>query len=258
VNLNRDFEFTSTQESAARGIQKSVIDGIGRRIVSGDIAPLSFLPTEPELCSEYQVSRTSVREAMRVLATKGLIQIRQKVGTRVQAKDNWNFFDFDILRWHHEEGRGHEVMRDLVELRQILEPAAAKLAASRATIQDQGRLKQALELMEKSVDSNDDFAKADVEFHLAVYAASHNSLMRQFGNVVADFLQRAFSLQQSTVSDPAILLVDALSHAQVYDAINRGEGEEAFQAMLSLVLEAKKSLIQALGVNIETDRKSDG
>lgn len=247
-------DYTPRASSALRGLQKPVIDGIGRSIVGGQFAPGAILPTEPELGEQYQVSRTSVREAMRVLAAKGLVEIRQKVGTRVQDPEHWNIFDADILRWHNDEGRGNGVMRDLIEMRQVLEPAAAKLAAGRATISDHRRLLAAIGSMEQNVDSSERYAEADVEFHLAVYSASHNSLMRQFGNVVAEFLIRAFTLQQRVVKDSKALLDDVQLHREVYEAINRGEGESASRAMLAVVLEGKSSLIQAIeGISPETN-----
>ena len=215
------------------------------------------MPTEPELGEQYQVSRTSVREAMRVLAAKGLVEIRQKVGTRVQDPEHWNIFDSDILRWHNDEGKGNAVMRDLIELRQVLEPAAAKLAAGRATIADHSRLLTAINTMESSIESSDRYAEADVEFHLAVYSASHNSLMRQFGNVVAEFLIRAFTLQQRVIKDSKALIDDVELHRQVYEAINRGEGEAAAGAMLTVVLEGKSSLIQAIDGIIAADSGGD-
>lgn len=236
----------STSKSALRGLQKVVIDGIGRRIVGGDVAPGEFLGTEPELGAEFGVSRTSVREAMRVLSAKGLIDIRQKIGTRVREKKFWNIFDADILRWHHEEGQGDAVMRDLIELRQILEPAASRLAAGRATIDNHRQLKLAITTMEREINSPEGYAQADLEFHLAVYSASHNALLWQFGTVVGDFLRRVFLIQQKIVREPAGLLRDVKLHAQVYQAINRGDGEAAAEAMLLVVLEGKSSLIQAL------------
>src|SRR5690606_9231708 len=100
--------------------------------VGGRYRPGDLLPKESELTEEYGVSRTSVREAMKVLAAKGLVEIRQKIGTRVRDDDLWSVFDSDILRWYAMQGRHDVIMRDLIELRQILEPAAARLAAGRA------------------------------------------------------------------------------------------------------------------------------
>lgn len=247
--MAKPFESLTPKRSSLRGLQKTVIDGIGRRIVGGEIAPGEFLPTEPEIGAQFDVSRTSVREAMRVLSAKGLIEIRQKVGTKVQKPEHWNIFDSDILRWHHEEGQGDAVMRDLIELRQILEPAAAKLASSRATIENHQRLKTAIESMREEINSPEGYARADLEFHLSVYSASQNSLLWQFGTVVGDFLRRAFLIQQKVARDSKFLLKDIDLHNDVYEAINRGDGEAASKAMLNVVLEGKNSLIKALQTN---------
>lgn len=230
---------------AMRGLQARVIDGVGRQIIRGDYRPGDLLPKEAQLESEFAVSRTSVREGMRVLAAKGLVDIRQKIGTRVRPTEYWNVFDSDILRWHTEVGRGDEIMRDLVEVRQILEPAAARLAAGRASMDDLRRMDDALRAMSSHSGERETYAHADVEFHLAVYAASHNVLLRQFGSVVADFLYASFNVQQAASDED--LRIDAETHAAVYHAIDRGSGEKAAEAMLRVVLDGKSALIKALG-----------
>ncbi|MFT4123440.1 MAG: FadR/GntR family transcriptional regulator [Microbacteriaceae bacterium] len=235
---------------AMRGRQGEVIDAIGRQIISGRYRPGDLLPREAELTAEHEVSRTSVREAMRVLAAKGLVDIRQKVGTRVRPQDLWNVFDTDILRWHSDVGLGEVIMRDLVEVRQIMEPAAARLAAGRAGMTDLRRISDALRAMDASTGSVDAYAHADVEFHLAVYGATHNVLMRQFGNVIGDFMYLSFTIQQA-VTDPARLSDDVASHTEIYRAIDRGEGERAAEAMFDAVLDGKNSLIEALGDSAE-------
>ncbi|MDO9589669.1 MAG: FadR/GntR family transcriptional regulator [Microcella sp.] len=229
-----------------RGLQGRVIDGVGRQIIGGHYAPGALLPKEAELTDQFGVSRTSVREGMRVLAAKGLVDIRQKIGTKVRQPENWNVFDSDILRWHSEVGRGDEIMRNLVEVRQIMEPAAARLAAGRASMDDLRRMDDAINGMVASANDRESYAHADVEFHLAVYAASNNVLLRQFGSVIADFMYASFNVQQATAADDDVFLEDAATHAAVFDAINRGNGEKAAEAMLHVVLDGKNALIKAL------------
>jgi len=229
-----------------RGLQARVIDGVGRQIIGGQYAPGDLLPREAELTEQFGVSRTSVREGMRVLAAKGLVDIRQKIGTRVRQPENWNVFDSDILRWHSEVGRGGEIMRNLVEVRQIMEPAAARLAAGRASMDDLRRMDDALHDMVANATNREGYAHADVEFHLAVYAASHNVLLRQFGSVVADFMYTSFNVQQATAASDEEFREDAETHAAVFHAINGGNGEKAADAMLLVVLDGKSALIKAL------------
>lgn len=231
---------------AMRGLQGRVINSVGSQIVGGRFAPGDVLPTEAELTAEHGVSRTSVREAMRVLAAKGLVEFRRKLGTRVRQREQWNVFDADILRWHGEQGLGAGLLIDLVETRQLLEPAAARLAAARATMGDLGRMEHALSAMAAHPEDPEGYATADVEFHLSVYAASHNLLLRQFGTVVADLLHLTFNLQQVVATDDRVLAEDAERHVAVFRAIDRGHGEAAAEAMLTVVLDGKRALGRAL------------
>jgi DNA-binding FadR family transcriptional regulator len=239
---------------AMRGLQGRVIDAVGRQIVGGRFAPGDVLPTEAELTAEHRVSRTPVREAMRVLAAKGMVEFRRKFGTRVRPREQWNVFDPDILRWHHEQGLGADLLVDLVETRQLLEPAAARLAAGRATMDDLGRMERALVGMAERDAGLAGYAAADVEFHLAVYAASHNLLFRQFGTVVADLLHLTFNLQQAVATRDEVLDEDVVRHTAVFDAINRGQGEAAAEAMLTVVLDGKRALGQALAGSHQAER----
>ena len=230
-----------------RGRQGQVIEALGAQIVGGRYQPGDLLPREADLEAAYAVSRTSVREAMKVLAAKGLVEIRQKVGTRVRPLEMWSVFDADILRWLIEHGSGDEVMRDLIELRQILEPSAARLAAGRASMLDLRRIEVAAARMVETAGDHDSYAVNDLEFHMAVYAASHNSMLERFGRLISEFLLHTFDLQQRARELGTIdFAEDAATHQEVYDAITRGDSGTASEAMLRVVLEAKSALIEAL------------
>jgi DNA-binding FadR family transcriptional regulator len=231
-----------------RGLQGKVIEALGQQIIGGKYKPGELLPREADLTEEYGVSRTSVREAMKVLSAKGLVEIRPKVGTRVRQQELWSVFDSDILRWYIAQGRRDEMMRDFVELRQILEPAAAKLAAGRATMTDLRRIERAHIDMVGSANDHAGYAASDVEFHMAVYGASHNALLQRFGSLVADFMHLSFDAQQRVREKAADVDFrdDAASHERVYRAINRGDAAAATEAMLEVVLEGKSALIEAL------------
>ncbi|ACQ78388.1 regulatory protein GntR HTH [Beutenbergia cavernae DSM 12333] len=230
-----------------RGLQGRVIEAIGLDVVGGRYRPGQLLPREAELMVEYGVSRTSLREAMKVLAAKGLVDIRQKVGTRVRPVEMWNAFDSDLLAWFHASGQGEAPMRDLVELRQVLEPAAARFAATRATMADLHDLERAQQAMLDTAHDHAGYAATDVAFHLAVYGASHNALLRRFGHLVADFMHLSFDVQQHAAADgPADFTEDAQGHAAIFEAINRGDADAAAEAMLQVVLDGKSALIKAL------------
>lgn len=235
---------------ALRGRQGHVIEALGRAIAGGTYEPGDLLPREAELTEEYGVSRTSVREAMKVLAAKGLVDIRPKVVTRVRPKELWSSFDSDLLTWTYVEDQATELMRDLVELRQIVEPSAARLAAGRATMHDLGRIEQAALDLAAAADDHAAYAERDVEFHLAVYAASHNTFLSRFGTLVADFMKLSFDLQQEATT--LSLEDDAARHVAVLDAITRGDSEAAGESMLQVVLDGKVALAAALRDHDET------
>lgn len=233
-----------------RGLHGRVIGELGEAIVGGRFRPGELLPRESELMEQFRASRTSLREAIKVLAAKGLIETRQRIGTKVRPADLWNVFDTDVLTWHHRQGLGERVLQDFLELRQVIEPAAARLAAGRATIRDLRRIDRAQAAMAAAVDAVDDgraYALADVEFHLAVFAASHNIMLSGFAHIVGDFLRMSFDLQQRALNDVDNRAEDdARNHRAIYEAINVGDGNAAADAMLRVVLHGKQSLADAL------------
>jgi len=235
------------------GLQGRVITQIGRAIVSGRFQPGELLPREADLLVEFGGSRPSLREAMKVLAAKGLIEMRQKVGTRVRARDLWNMFDSDVLAWHHGCGAdglgvGEDALADLIELRQVIEPATARLAAERATAADLRRIGNAVDIMQASTHDLVRYAEADVEFHMAVFSASHNMLLASFAHIVGDFLKLSFRIQQAAYTDDHQGAEDnVVTHRNVFAAISRGDGDTAHKVMLEIILGGRDSLVAAIG-----------
>ncbi|MBP0438367.1 FadR/GntR family transcriptional regulator [Tianweitania sediminis] len=230
-----------------RGLQGRVIEALGEAIVGGEFRPGEVLPRERDLMARFQASRTSLREALKVLAAKGLIEMRQRVGTRVRSSDLWNAFDSDVLTWRHRQGMGECVFRDFIELRQVIEPAAARLAAGRATMNDLRRIERAQKAMAAAAEDGVGYAAADVEFHMAVFEASHNIMLAGFAHIVGDFLRMSFDVQQQALNEADNRAEDdARNHRLIYEAINLGDGTAAADAMLRVILEGKRSLIEAL------------
>lgn len=234
------------------GLQGRVITALGSAIVAGRFAPGDLLPREAELMAEFSASRPSLREALKVLAAKGLIEMRQKVGTRVRSRDLWNMFDSDVLAWHisaapDDPAIRNNVLRDLIEMRQVIEPAAARLAAGRARLEDLNAMREALRDMEATQHDLSGYAQADVAFHMAVFGASHNVLLVGFAHLVGDFLQSVFRLQQRGLNNlDRRIEDDTAQHRMIFDAINRGDGEAAALAMLQDILNGKNMLISTL------------
>lgn len=208
-----------------------LVDRLGRDIVSGRISEQVILPREEELAEAAGVSRTVVRDAIRMLAAKGLVETRTKRGTIVRGRAEWHLFDSDVLRWMGADGQ-RRVMDDLVELRQVIEPAAAHLAATRATPEDIERMREACNRMAHHVTDKNSFLNADVEFHIAVLEASHNEAIAQLAQAVKIALLHAFR-QSIRVQDATRVALPL--HQAVYESIRSGNPLAATNAMAACV-----------------------
>jgi GntR family transcriptional regulator, galactonate operon transcriptional repressor len=229
-----------------RGLQGRVATRLGEEIVRGVYPAGSLLPRESELMTSYEASRTSIREVIKVLSAKGLVETRQKVGTRVLHRNNWNIFDPDVLLWHPFDGSEHDILQDLIEMRLLVEPAAARFAATRATLDDIALIRASCEAMQLSMTDMAAYAQADARFHMAVLHASQNAMLRHFGHTVANFLRVSFRLQQETLDaeeDP--IEDDCANHVKIFNAINRNDSTAAEALMLEVVLHGKASLQKA-------------
>jgi DNA-binding FadR family transcriptional regulator len=234
---------------AARDRQGSLSDmvagTIGRRIVSGRYAPGTTLPTEPRIQEEFGVSRTAVREAIRLLAAKGLTQSRPKVGTRIKPISGWNMLDPDVLRWHVDQKPTNQFIESLFEMREIIEPAAAARAAERATPDQIERLAAAMAGIEDNERGSDAQIKADLAFHMDILEATHNPILRSLGALIESALAISFSL-----SWRAVMRADAVyQHRLIFEAIRDQRSDDAFMAMRKLLRNSKGDVFDAIWSN---------
>src|SRR6478609_226560 len=155
------------------GIHAGVVQGIGRRIVRGELAPGEILPEQGEWSRMLGVSRTVVREATKVLAAKGLVESRSKRGTVVLPRSDWRLLDPDVLAWLSEAGLDPEFLRGMFEVRRIIEPAVARLAAERATPDELAAIQVPFEAMASAHDETT-YLEADIRYHSQLVAATHN------------------------------------------------------------------------------------
>jgi DNA-binding FadR family transcriptional regulator len=229
-----------------KGIQGRVISSLGESIVRGNYPPGGLLPRESELMLSFDASRTSIREAIKVLAAKGLVETRQKIGTRVLDRGTWNIFDAEVLLWHPFDNPDIDILKDLIEMRQLVEPPAARFAATRATLDDIMLIKASAEAMQQSMNDMAAYAKADVQFHIAVLRASRNVMLHRFAHIVANFLQISFTIQQETLDTRDNPIEDDCeNHMKIYEAINRNDPAAAESLMMQVVLNGKASLQKA-------------
>lgn len=157
-----------------RNLSEQIAELIGTRILSATYLPGRTLPDEPLLGSEFGVSRTVICEAIRMLVSKGMLEVRPRIGTRVLEPGNWQLLDREVLHWQQSVKIDGQQLRELIELRQAVEPQAAKFAAERRTDGDLQAIGYALGKMELTVGINSEYAIADAQFHIAVLRAAKN------------------------------------------------------------------------------------
>ncbi len=216
---------------------------IGRRIIASDYGEGAGLPRESELAGQFGVSRQAVREALKVLAAKGLVASRRRTGTSVLPRSSWNLLDPDVIAWHRPENIRQEFLDDLIELRRTIEPAAAALAARRADIERLTRIKAALDGMRLNVDNESLFLQADVEFHTALLAASGNALFDRLSTIIAPILDMSFRLQ---ALETWRFKIGLEQHTAVYEAIARGDPKTAHDTMEEIVSTAHSTIARIM------------
>jgi DNA-binding FadR family transcriptional regulator len=220
---------------------------LGTEILRGVYPPGANLPPEPELLARFQVSRTVLREVSKTLSAKGLVVAKTRVGTRVLDPVHWNYFDADLLSWKVGLGLDQEFRQSLTEIRRAVEPAAAALAARRAGQAEIADLRRALTAMAQTGHSPHSFAEADLEFHLAIGAASGNPLMRSIAAVIETALIAAFQLS-SPANDRRLQEITVVGHTAIVDAIERGNAAGAAAAMLAVIDEGHERVESEIAV----------
>lgn len=214
------------QRGSKPGKIGAMVAALGAAIVRGEIASGTVLPPEPELAERYGVGRSVVREAVKILTAKGLLTVRPRHGTQVRAQHDWTLLDREVLGWmRSEDGLDRDLLLALEETREIIEPEAAALAATRATPEDLARIRAALAAMEAGQDDPQAAIAADKRFHLAILDATNNPILRSFRGAIDTILSAMFDF---TVD---VFAGNLANHAAVVDAIVAGEAERARQAM---------------------------
>jgi DNA-binding FadR family transcriptional regulator len=216
---------------------------LGTEILLGVYPPGANLPAEAELLARFEVSRTVLREVLKTLAAKGLVSAKTRVGTRVSDPVRWNLFDATVLSWRVALGLDDGFRHELFEIRRLVEPRAAELAAVRRDPKSIAELRTLIERMGAEGHSRRSFAEADLDFHLAIGAASGNSLMRSIAGVIEAALIASFTLSSPTES-MELKAENVRNHAAIVDAIEVGDAAAASAAMLH-VIEAGASRFEA-------------
>lgn len=219
----------SIRKEPGRNLTYELREVLGRAIV-GETFEGPF-PTELELSKQYGLSRSITREAVKMLTAKGLLSARQRVGTVIQPREQWNLLDPDVLRWLLQRKFSLELLRQFSELRRGIEPAAARLAAEYASADAVKRIKQGFRRMEAAELGQDDSLEADVEFHLAILGAANNPFFLQFEELVRTALHTSIQFTNRFKGRTASLA----EHGDVLNAIQEKDANRAEAAMRLLI-----------------------
>lgn len=207
-----------------RTLPEMVVQQLGQRIVRGDFTKRGGLPTEPQLSAELGISRNVLREAIKVLASKGLVEVRPKTGTRVREPDKWNMLDPDVIGWFSLDATDMQSAHDFVEFRRVIEPQASYLAALRASDEDITNIQAAFDVLHDCIGQPEKVPDADIVFHRSIYDASHNIVLRHLGSLIVPLMHNQVAI---TTEHPGSFESGLPLHRKVAEAIARRDPKAA-------------------------------
>lgn len=226
-----------------RKVHLRLADQLGLAIIRGDFPQRELLPSESKLCEMLGVSRTAMREAIRGLSAKGLVESKSKIGTRVRTSEDWNHLDADVLRWQLEVADTETYLRKMFQLRHATEPAAAAIAAEFADISDRARISAAFGEMVAAGADNALWVNADLKFHKAIYLATHNEFFWPIGQLFNIALKEMFTIAALGSHRPRAVA----EHRDLMNAIIEGNPQLARELSLRMVENASGDIVSIRG-----------
>lgn len=221
----------------AERIHQAIARSLGTAILTGKYQPGDSFEGEIEQSLALGVSRTPYREAIRILVAKGLIESRPRAGTHVTQRSRWNLLDPDILAWTFSGEPDQAFIRDLFELRGIIEPAAAALAAQRRTAAQIDTMRQALAAMQHHGLAADEGRAADQRFHHAVLEATHNEAVASLASSVGAAVDWTTRFKQRHHVLPRDPLPEHLAVFHAIEASDASAARKAMEELLRLALD---------------------
>ncbi len=228
--IERQNDAVSAEVVRRPRVRRNVTASIAQDIFADRYPAGSALPRENDLCDLYGVSRTVIRESLKVLESKGMLRGKPRIGTTVCDKDEWNILDGDVLDWMGPAIKDFDLLGCILEARRTIEPAAAEFAAERASTQEIADLDSAWRQMRDSANDPERFTEADMQFHTVLLNASHNQVFRRLSSAIHAALHYALHASNVAVEsreDAVIIhgeLVEALrlrDKARARDCSNR-------------------------------------
>ncbi len=213
-------------------LTQGVLEKLGVAIVRGNYGPNDKFPTESELSEQFGVSRSILREAVKMLTAKSLLSARPRQGTRIEPEDRWNVLDPDVLRWMLDRKFSLELLLEFTEVRVAIEPVAAAMAAVKYTEDTLSPIRDAIEGMKAAQTGDEDPLEVDIKFHVAVLRASDNRFFTELEGLIETALR--ISMRLTHQLKPAANVAD---HKKVLDAIEERNPEKAHEAMSVLIHE---------------------
>ena len=228
----------NTIGGATRSLNVQVAREIAVKILSGELQEESIIPGELVLCEQFGVSRTALREAIKLLSSKGMVESKPKVGTRICNKASWNFLDPQLLGWMEGMETTEDIYLQFLEPRRAIEPHASALAATNASKEQRIQLTA---IFQKMCAIAEDFEQSawvdiDTQFHRTIFISTGNSFYTPFGNVLATVFKWFF---QFSSKEGGVCLKE---HRAIYEAIMAADPERSYQASLSLMKSHKHRL----------------
>ncbi len=226
----------------AHSLHIQIAQQLAQMILTEELTAASILPSEIVLCEQFNVSRTALREAIKLLTSKGLLSSRPKVGTKVQPKQNWNFLDPQLLEWLSQVSSKKDIYRHFFHLRKAIEPEACSLAALHATAEQRKELSvifQKMTYLAKNF-NHEGWTENDLKFHQIIFQSTGNDFFLSFGNTLSSMMRNFlyFSSEKQKVCYK--------EHLAIYNAIMAGDALLAKQAATALFeVEKHKFLLEA-------------
>lgn len=218
-----------------KNLNAQLVDAMGQRIVAGHYEEGEQLPVEAQLCEEFGISRSILREATKILSAKGMLISRPRIGTLVRERIHWNILDSEVLAWITQSMQPEAYLDMMFEARMAFEPRSSAIAAEKATREDIKRIKQAYDEMATATTLAESLAP-DIKFHRAIMDATHNDIIRYMGHTLHSTL--AVSIQL-TSWHPDIIRASLPRHEAIYLAIARRDPQAALEATRSLLQQSR-------------------
>lgn len=212
-----------------------LIDTLGKKIVNGDYAPGTSLPSEFKLSEEFSLSRNVIREALRSLVSKNLIENIPYKGAFVSPTSKWNYLDPDILRWELTQKTNAPILLSLNEMRLKFEPIAARWAAEKATSQDLAYIESAFNKMSQNKHNLIAFNNARIQFHRAILHSTHNLVLQQLDTALCSLLFITFNSQNFSQEDISIRLNKC---CLLFNAIRHQDSDNAEKIAVDILIDS--------------------